>query len=250
MEEKVEKEVSIEILEEQMKNLTLKKKNEIEKILPKGEIIETKGGGRISNKDLYGSILRHEKYEEVKEKLETSIEQEKKKLSEKLKKRGSFKEFKSKLEVCQKVVPQLHKGDKETISNTSEELKQLKKVIRRKLEDYEEENSSEDEKLLKLAFKDLFQEWVGQKSNFMSLFDEMLNFNSEDVKFEIMKDVKSGKIQDENIFFEIERCFKMIEIHTLKEKNELMEQKIQQLEYLLLTGKKVELVPHDAVFIE
>ena len=30
------------------------------------------------------------------------------------------------------------------------------------------------------------------------------------MKFEIIKDIESGKIQDEDIFFEIERCFKMV----------------------------------------
>ena len=96
---------------------------------------------------------------------------------------------------------------------TSEELKQVKKVIRRKLEEYEDENPEEEEKLLQLVFKDLFQDWFDQKSKFMDLFDEMINFktNSEsDLKFEIMKDVKSGKMKDEDVFFEIERCFKIL----------------------------------------
>eukprot|EP01080_Neovahlkampfia_damariscottae_P012704 gene12704-6902_t len=167
---------------------------------------------------------------------------------------------------------------------TSEELKQMKKVIRRKLEEYEDENPEKEEKLLQLVFKDLFQEWVNQKSKFMDLFDEMINFksNSEvELKFEIMKEIKSGKIQDGDIFFEIERCFKILgnyfnnsennhgmklfisnhfyqeEIGVLKEENDVlkekiesMEQKIQELESLLLTDKKMEFVPHDAVFIE
>ena len=90
----------------------------------------------------------------------------------------------------------------------------MKNVIRRKLEEYEDKNpEEEEEKLLQLVFKDLFQEWFDQKSNFMDLFDEMINFktNSEsDLKFEIMKDVKSGKMKDEDVFFEIERCFKIL----------------------------------------
>ena len=86
--------------EKRMKNFTLKKQNEIKMAMPDKETIESvctilkikiyrQGGGGInSNKDLYGQILKHDKYEEVKEKLESSIKQKKKELSEKQKKKG------------------------------------------------------------------------------------------------------------------------------------------------------------------
>ena len=159
---------------------------------------------------------------------------------------------------------------------TSKELKQANAVIYTKLSEYVLKHEEEKEKLFQLVFKDLFQEWVDQKSNFMDFFDEMVNFksNSEiDLKLEIIKDIKSGKIQYEDIFFEIERHFKTLsdyfnnlenddgmklfisnrfyqeEINVQKKENHALKEKIQQLELLLLTGKKVELVLHN-VFIE
>ena len=89
-----------------MKSFTLKKQNEIETTMPDKKTIESVcailnikiyrkgGGGRNSNKDLYGEILKHDKYEEYKEELESSIKQKKKKLLEDQKnEKESFKEF-------------------------------------------------------------------------------------------------------------------------------------------------------------
>ena len=53
-----------------------------------------------------------------------------------------------------------------------------------------------------------------------------------------------------NQLFQEEINVQKEENHALKEENHSQKEKIQQLELLLLTGKKVEFVPHDAVFIE